>query len=122
MPERLAADISADLREYGKLLPARTELVYLLGEAADKLDGLIALLAQAETDRDEAGATVERVRELHSPRPGWEREWKDPAEALANGWVTCAGCHHPGGTTYLLKDCPTLRALDGEPVREVADA
>jgi len=38
-----------------------------------------------------AEVAVERVRALHSPAPGWEREWKDPAEALAEGWPLCAG-------------------------------
>lgn len=56
-------------------------------------------------------ATVARVRALHSPEPGWEREWKNPAEALANGWPQCAGCATVATFTEIGK-CRTLAALD----------
>lgn len=52
MAERLASDIAADLRKLANFTPS--EPSPLLLEAADKLDGLIVLLAQAEQDRDEA--------------------------------------------------------------------
>jgi hypothetical protein len=54
---------------------------------------------------------ITAVVKLHSPRPGWEREWLDPDEALANGWPVCAGCIHSGGTAHTLATCPTRAAL-----------
>ena len=71
-----------------------------------------ALLAEVDRLR----AAIERVRALHSPKPGWEREWKDPAEALANGWPMCAGCDLPGVGMREIGRCPTRRALDGDVV------
>jgi hypothetical protein len=54
MSERLTADISADLRAFAQDMRAehRNTDAVLLAQAADKLDGLIALLAEAETERD----------------------------------------------------------------------
>ncbi len=54
---------------------------------------------------------VDAVLALHSPAPGWEREWKDPEWALANGEVLCAGCK-TGSCARYLKDCTTRKAIE----------
>jgi hypothetical protein len=171
--ERLTADISRDLRAFAQDMRVehRNTDAVLLAEAADKLDGLIALLAEAETERDQARSdweyrghqlddaaavgraviaerdrlaetnarleverddalalvaacttrqqrrlaeTIRKVREIHSPPPGWEREWKDPAKALAQGWPPCAGCATVATFTPIGK-CRTLAALGDIP-------
>jgi hypothetical protein len=58
--ERLAYDVAADLRRQTDLSDATNELLY---EAADKLEGLIELLANAETDRDQARAAASLIQE-----------------------------------------------------------
>lgn len=66
MSERLAFDIAADLRAP----PGPWPSARLLCEAADKLDGLIELLANAERERDEALAEVGRLRASQLPDDG----------------------------------------------------
>lgn len=56
-------------------------------------------------------AVVDAVLALHSPEPGWEREWKDPEWALANGEVRCAGCQ-THVTFTPLKACRTRKAIE----------
>jgi hypothetical protein len=63
---------------------------------------------------------VAEVLALHSPRPGWERLWHDPDEALAKGWPLCAGCDLPGIGARTLRTCPT-RALFVEAAKETPD-
>lgn len=55
MSERLAHDIARDLR-------AQWPSLELLGEAADKIEGLIELLTAAELDRDKARAEIGRLK------------------------------------------------------------
>jgi hypothetical protein len=60
--ERFTFDISADLRSLRVVLDAAAGAglgAVLLGEAADKLDGLIELLAEAEQARDTARAEAD---------------------------------------------------------------
>lgn len=56
-------------------------------------------------------AALAPVVALHSPAPGWQRHWRDPARALEHGEVFCAGCEVPGVAFRYLKDCPTRKAL-----------
>ncbi len=72
----------------------------------------IEVAEEARRRYDDALAAIGRVRALHSPEPGWEREWCDPAEALREGLPSCAGCLHPGISFRRLIDCRTLKVLD----------
>lgn len=97
MTERLAADISRDLRARGPWPSER-----LLAEAADKLDGLIALLAEAETARDDyatrlkatdrayAAAARERDEARAKAVDGGEWQWGVRTtwddETITDGW------------------------------------
>lgn len=105
MAERLTADISADLRRNALFerdtLPG---VARLLNEAADKLDGLIDSLAQAERARDElaeecgnlrldaatgnvvAEYAAEQIAELTA-----ERDAMRPVVEAVAGWRELAG-------------------------------
>jgi hypothetical protein len=80
-------------------------------EIAQERDQLRADVARLEAERDEARAVIGAVLALHSPRPGWERNWKDPDEALREGWPECGGCHMPGIGYREIGNCPTRKAL-----------
>jgi len=76
----------------------------------------------SDAEAAELRRQVDAVRALHSPKPGWEAQWKDPAEALARGWIECAGCElQPAGAGRYIKDCRTLAALDGTADTREAD-
>lgn len=82
MSERLAVRIAADLRAQTDLSDATQQL---LCEAADKLDGLIDLLAMAETDRDDTRALLRRLV-AHED---------DPCELDHHGYCQTHGLHSP---------------------------
>ncbi len=60
--------------------------------------------------RDTALVAIQAVWDLHSPKKGWERGWRDPAEALAKGWPVCEGCRTIASSLYL-SQCPTRKIL-----------
>lgn len=78
----------------------------------EAMDAWVQVAKEQTARAERAEAAIQRVRALHSPVPGWEREWKDPAEALREGWPSCAGCATHVTFTPIGK-CRTLAALDG---------
>jgi hypothetical protein len=114
--ERDAATARAERAE-----EALAEVRAQLAKALDALAAGSALRERFVQRALAAEATIGRVRALHSPEPGWERQWKDPAEALANGWPMCAGCATTATVTPL-KNCRTIAALDAQrPAEERAE-
>ena len=113
--------IAVSRREWAALLRERTQVEHTiegLADAALRLSGAWELAAErgrfaleVTAERDRLRAAVERVLALHSPRVGWEREWKDPDEALAAGWPPCAGCWIEGVGYREIGKCPTRAAL-----------
>lgn len=103
-PSQLAAALNAMPTNRG-WPPSRMELaLHALGLREAEVE-------QLRAERDALHAQVEAVRALHSPAEGWEREWKDPDEALRAGWPRCVGCT-TSASTNTLATCPTLAALD----------
>jgi hypothetical protein len=115
----IAAEHFTEGPTYLDLVP-RADLDRLAAQLAKTLDALAAgsalrerfveRVTEAEAQRDRLAETIRRVRELHSPEPGWDREWKDPTEALAKGWPLCRGCK-TGSSARRIEHCPTLAAL-----------
>lgn len=74
----------------------------------------------AEDERGEARAALERVRELHRPTEGlgYDSDEDDTPGSYGHIAQVCTSC----GTAseYGVRwPCPTIRAIDAEPAREV---